>query len=274
MTKGVFLLTAVLYWACFALRIFLWRREHSKLALYANALERCALLAFTAALVLYIGKLEVADGQVHSDQYDRPVSYLLLAWSISAAHLCTEIVYGNKVTAFFADAWSALSLTIFPLGAQVLNYLFTNDLQWLSFHRLCFLLGYAFCILGFPLVTIHLAKTYQVRKLPAGERDRARRELRNIDRMSYRMVLWALPLLTAGMITEGLLLLEANQLPSPAELWTDRRETLLALTAWFLCGIFLHTRLFFGWRNFRSAALYLAGSALLLIGHFSEGLSY
>ena len=88
--------------------------------------------------------------------------------------------------------------------------------------------------------------------------------------MGYRMVLWALPLLTAGIITELLILIDSHKLPMPEQFWTQQKENVLALTAWFLCGMYLHTRLFFGWRNLRAAALYLAGLLLLVGAHFGQ----
>lgn len=271
MTKEIFVLSAALYWISFLLRFYLWTRHHRRTELAASSFEKVAMLAFTLALVLYIGKLQIVNGEVHSHRYDRPVSFLLFAWAISAAHMVTEVAYGNTMTAIFANFWTALSLTLSSAAAYLMSGIFTNDLEWLSFHRLCFLLGYAFCILAFPLVLSYLRTYFRLRQAKPEQVANLERELWRIDRMGYRMVLWALPLLTAGIITEVLLLMEVNRLPTPEQVWTSQSESLLALTAWFLCGIYLHTRLFFGWRNMRSAALYLVGLLVLLSGHFTQG---
>lgn len=272
MTKEIFLLSALLYWISFLARLVLWTRSSRRLEITASALEKGAMLVFTLALVLYIGKLQVVNGEVHFARYDRPVSFLLFAWAIAAAHMVTEVAYGNTMTAVFANLWTALSLTISSAAANFLSGIFTNDLQWLSFHRLCFLLGYAFCILAFPLVLGYLRTSLRLKRAPPEQVAGMERDLWRIDRMGYRMVLWALPLLTAGIITELLLLMEVNRLPSPEQILARQSESLLALTAWFLCGIYLHTRLFFGWRNIRSAALYLAGLLVLLGGHLTQGI--
>lgn len=272
MTKEIFLLSALLYWISFLARFVIWTRPDRRFEITASALEKAAMLVFTLALVLYIGKLQVVNGEVHSARYDRPVSFLLFAWAIAAAHMVTEVAYGNTMTAIFANLWTALSLTLSSAAANLLSGIFTNDLQWLSFHRLCFLLGYAFCILAFPLVLSYLRTSFRLKRAPPEQVAAMERELWRIDRMGYRMVLWALPLLTAGIITELLLLLEVNRLPSPEQILARQSESLLALTAWFLCGIYLHTRLFFGWRNLRSAALYLAGLLVLLGGHLTQGI--
>ncbi len=266
MTKNLFLATMASYWICFLLRLLGSPKVTKKIVL----LERTALLVFTAALVFYISKLQVIGAQLHSETYDRPVSLLLLVWSLSVAHLVTEVVYGNQTTALFVNFCTALALNLSAAIASFFPHLFTHDLNWLSFHRLCFLFGYAFCILALPLVFQYFWLSC-VQKPSASEEAGARQSrLWRLDRMAYRLVLWALPLLTAGIITEALVLLENHQLPDPADLWRVNKETVLALATWFLCGIYLHTRLFFGWKNQRSAILYLAGLVLLLVGHFSQ----
>lgn len=270
MTKEIFVLTAALYWISFLLRFFLWTRPNAKLETLTANLEKTALLAFTGGLVLYIDRLQVENGQVHSLIYDRPVSFLIFAWSVSVAHLITEIAYDNKLTAVYSDLWAALALTVSSAAAQYLKTIFSNDLDWLSFHGICFLLGYAFCVLAFPLVLrfIHLAFS---RPKNQEEAEAARkRELWRLDRMCYRMVLWALPALTAGIVSEGVLLIDMHRLAGPAQIWAQQQESLLALTAWFLCGLYLHMRLFFGWRNLRSAGLYLGGLVILVGTHLGQ----
>jgi hypothetical protein len=270
MTKFLFVLSAALYWISFLSRFILWTRVSRRAEILASAGEKTAMLAFTGALVLYINALQIVNGEVHSANYDRPVSFLLFAWAVAAAHLVTEVAYGNTMTAIFADFWTALSLTISSAAAYYMKRVFTNDLEWLSFHRLCFLLGYAFCVLAFPMVLRYFRGSIRMRTVKAELAAGMERDLWKTDRMGYRMVLWALPLLTAGIITELLLLIDSHKLPTPEQLWTQRPESLLALTAWFLCGIYLHTRLFFGWKNLRSAGLYLAGLLVLVGGHLTQ----
>jgi hypothetical protein len=271
MTKALFVLSAALYWISFLGRFVLWTHFSRQIEIVSATAEKAAMVAFTGALVLYINALQIVNGEVHSVNYDRPVSFLLFAWAISAAQLVTEVAYGNTLTAVFANFWTAVALTLSSTATYLMKRVFNNDLEWLSFHRLCFLLGYAFCVLAFPLVLRYLRTSFRARSTPPDQLATVERELWRVDRMGYRMVLWALPLLTAGIITELLILIDSHKLPTPEQLWTpQRQETLLALTAWFLCGIYLHTRLFFGWRNLRSAALYLAGLLLLVGGHFSQ----
>jgi ABC-type uncharacterized transport system permease subunit len=273
MTQTILLVTAASYWICFLFRAYLWNKELTATERRISHLEKAALLLFTAGLVIYIGKLRVVAGEVRSLSYDIPVSFLLFAWCISAANLATEIAYNNRWSAVFADFWTGLSLTLSPAATAHFGGIFTYDLEWLNFHRLCFLLGYAFSALAFPLVVSFCWISWRRRSAEADKKEIIEHRLWSLDRMIYRMILWALPLLTAGIITEALMLLETNRLPGPDQILGDKTETLLALFAWFLCGIYLHTRLFFGWRNLRAAGLYLAGLFLLLLGHCTHALS-
>lgn len=266
--------TSILYWIAFALSL-VQATKLGKLYRWSAILERTALLIFTAGLVLYIYKLEVVNGQIQPrNTYDKPMSWLLFAWSLNAAHLATEIAYANRFTAIFTNLWTALALTIAPGLGSLFKDIFTNDLLWLNFHRLCFLLGYAFCLLAFPLAIRFFWVSRKLKKIELEKRSAVERDLWKIDRMAYRMILLALPLLTAGIVTETLILFETHQLPNPLELWMDRKQTLMALAAWFICGIYLHTRLFFGWKNKRACSLYLVGLIILLVGQFGDSLLF
>lgn len=271
MTKWIFTASTFAYWVCTILELLLLTRKLPRLDKTVSVLEKVTLILFTIGIVLFISKLQIINGEIRVDHYDRPVSWLLFAWSLNAAHLTTEIAYRNRVTALFANFWTAMALT-FPAGYMGLKSLFSNDLQWLSFHRLCFLLGYAFCILAFPLTLRYLLEKRLLHKANQEQKAQAEQSLWRLDRMAYRVILWSLPLLTAGIITELLTLIELNRLPSPLQVWTEQREMLLALATWFLCGIYLHTRIFFGWKNKKSAAVYLAGFVLLFVGHISHSL--
>jgi ABC-type uncharacterized transport system permease subunit len=270
MTKLLLISSAVGFWASFLFRLLLLEKNSLRYDRICTVIEKVSLAGFTAGLVLYISKLQIIDGQVRSDFFDMPVSFLLFAWCISAANAASEIAYNNQSTALFSNFWTALSLTLSPAAAEKFKGFFTYDLDWLSFHRLCFLLGYAFCVLAFPLVLFFLITTWRAANLPEKDREKTKRTLWNLDRMAYRMILWALPLLTAGIITEALLLMELNQIPLPQELIGEKQETLLAIAAWVICGVYLHARLFFGWKYLKASSLYLAGLTLLLVGHLTH----
>ena len=268
MIKTLFWTTSFLYWVLVLARIahgfrdsFKWERN---LALF----DRMCLLVFTGTMVVYIRSLEVFGTEIVSPHYDRPVSWLLFAWSIHAANLTSEVFYGNRESGLFANLWTALVLSFSPAPGGLLRSLFSSDFHWLGFHRLFFLLGYAFCLLALPLVILYFVKNFRFRITPEDQKASLERSLWKIDRDAYVLILLALPLLTMGIIFEALHLFENKSFPTPEEIWSNQLDVLLALATWFICGIYLHSRMFFGWKYAKAGFLYLAGFFLMLFGHF------
>jgi ABC-type transport system involved in cytochrome c biogenesis permease subunit len=258
----MFFLTSIAYGSCALLRVWLIYQENRTIDRWLGMAEKLALVVFTGAMVFYVGELHLVDGALRSTLYDRPVSFLLLAWALAVASLGAEIAYGVRGSALFVNLWCAISLSLGERAFHLFEGLFNRDLEWLSFHRLCFMVGYAFCLLSLPWLL-----RYFWLGLSSKEADKKNAGQSLADRMSFRMILWALPLLTVGIIVEALLLMETNQLPPPEALWKTQRETFLAIAAWSLCGIYLHLRLFWNWKEWRPAALYLGGFCLLALGH-------
>ncbi len=247
-------------------RVLHWKRPGIRFQSWLSVAEKLAYIVFTGGLVVYIQSLDVASTGELLEESKWPVSWLLLAWSIGTAHLVSELAHGNRFTAAFANTWIAVSLLVpSPLRSSSLSRMFTHELEWLSFHRLCFMLAYAFCLLALPLV---------VETLWRGGTGKGSLDsdpiLPQVDRLSFRLILWALPLLTVGFLVEALLMLERREFPSPAQIWTERKEMFLALATWFTCGVYLHMRLFHGWKARRSAVFFITCLVFVLAGHLSK----
>lgn len=240
-----------------------------------SLIEKFSFILLTAGLVIYVQQLGHAENSIamQSHYFKKPLGWLLYTWCINAASILMEIIYGNTSTALFANIWTTSALTLLPSSHSrmvKIPEVFSNDLDWLSLHRLCFLMAYAFCILALPLA-LHLLWKSLRRKYAAKEgRAIIDKKLWKIDRMQYRLILWALPLLTLGILVEALHLLDNKALPSPMEIWNEQKESFLALATWFICGVYLHSRLFLGWRHKHSALFYLVGLILILAGHLSN----
>lgn len=269
MIKVAIIAAGIIFWISVVLQLLQFSGKFLRGKQIILTLERVGLFVFTAGLVFYISKLEIVAQSVRFEKYDLPVSFLLFTWCLIAANLVSEISYNNRYSSFFTNLWAALALTISPSAAQAFRGLFTDDLQWLSFYRLCFLLGYSFCLMALPMA----AQYFYVSRQKEGNVQANSTTLYSLDRMMFRMILLALPLLTAGIVAEAVVLLETNQFPSPEELITHRLETALAIGTWALCGLYLHCRLFFGWKEKRVAVLYLFGLCATILGHILHGLS-
>jgi ABC-type uncharacterized transport system permease subunit len=271
MIAYVFLLIAALYWIAAISRLATSGKVNSRWDRTCSIFEKLSFTFFTLGILYYLWQLQIPGSTSQDQATDHPISWLLFAWSVSAANLVSELVYSNQFTAFFANLWVAVSLSFLPHSrSEGFNALFNNDVQWLSLYRLSFLLGYAFCMLALPLTIMYFWKTLRNRSLSSERKKENERALWRIDRMSYRMILLALPLLTLGIIIEALVLFEHHQLPDFAQIWNERKEVFLAIATWFICGIFLHSRIFFAWKNKRSALLYLGGLVVILVAHFSS----
>ena len=83
------------------------------------------------------------------------------------------------------------------------------------------------------------------------------------------MILWALPLLTLGILTKILLLVELEPLLTPAIIARTAQEEFLAIVAWFTSAIYLHSRIFLGWHYRRCAYVYVIGLLIVVAAHFS-----
>jgi ABC-type uncharacterized transport system permease subunit len=70
-------------------------------------------------------------------------------------------------------------------------------------------------------------------------------------------------------MVEAMYMLDNGTFPSPMEIFRERKDEFLALFTWFVCGMYLHARIFLGWRSQRAAWLYCAGLVLVLVGHIS-----
>lgn len=269
----LFWITAGMYWFSTLGRIFSKENFFPQLHKPATILEKLAFIVFTAGLVLYILHLNRPEDFLADGSFQKPLSWLLFTWCLNAATISMEIIYSVTNTAVFANGWTALALTLLPnsgLGARKIHQVFSNDLSWLNIHRMSFLLAYAFCALALPLAIQFLWNSFRAKIVEGEEKVVLEKKQLRLDRLQYRLILWGLPLLTLGMVVEALLLIDQKQLPSPLQIWTEQKEAFLALFTWFICGVYLHTRLFFGWRNRRCAFFYLAGLILVAAGHLSS----
>ncbi|NUM88803.1 MAG: cytochrome c biogenesis protein CcsA [Bdellovibrionales bacterium] len=172
---------------------------------WLSTAEKLAYIVLTAGLVVYIQSLDVAGTLLQESRW--PVSWLLLAWSIATAHLVSELAYGNRFTSVFANTWVAVAILMPSLHrSPSLARMFTHDLEWLNFHRLCFMIAYAFCLLALPLALEYLWRSWHAARRAgrgSGEEDAS---LPQLDRLQFRLILWSLPLLTVGFLVEALLL--------------------------------------------------------------------
>lgn len=261
----LFSIVAITYWLLSITRIFAHHLGNTDLMKASLWIERIALFLFTTSIIFYVLDMKFENGVYVVNVDSRPISLLLFTWSLNGVQLFMEISYALRFTTIFTSIVTALFLTLFP-RLNIVPSLFTNDLEWLSFHRIFFLLGYSFCLVALPVVIRFLWFKHKEKSIPAEQLAETEREIWRLDRMVYRAILCALPLLTIGLLVELLITVENGPGLTYID-WQKKSESLLALATWSICGLYLHTRLFFGWQKTRLILIYLCGFGILCISH-------
>lgn len=266
MERWLFTLVAVLYGASFVCEI--WRRVHfhPKAERWLEWTETLGFILFTAGIALLVGKAQLG----YPIDLRKSIAWLFFAWSLAGANFLTAHLYDNHATGLFTKGWVVGAVALLPMlrGEQFIDY-FSSTLSWLNFHRVVFLEGYAFYLLGLPLALNFLWKNV-IQPLFAETKDGILdHRLQELDGLHYKMILWALPLLTLGLLTKILMLLETEHLVTPAVIGRTAKEELLPIVAWFTCALYLYTRIFLRWRYNRCAYVYLAGLAIIVAAHYS-----
>lgn len=260
---------AVLFSGCATLlRGFFYWSKNQRFKYWTTLCERVILLSLTLGIVTLVGKIQVIDGQIFGDLPKKPISLVLFTWCLLMCFQFSETLYGSLGVSIPILLWT-LGILIFPIQNSIFSQqLFTQEVSWLSIHRLFFLLGYSFAIVAFLIS----AKNY-LNAVATLIKTKRPNEWKSIfeakgfaDRMVYRMVLWALPLLTLGIFIEVIFYLENQNLPAPYELLNGRKDALLPLLLWILCGIYLHSRLFWQWNSLRTGLIYFAGFLIIVLG--------
>ena len=145
----------------------------------------------------------------------------------------------------------------------------TGDLSWLNFHRFIFLVAFAFYFLGLLLALNFLWKSILRPIFKPIKKGILDHQLGELDRMHHHMILWALPLLSVGIFTKILMLIDSSQGMLVDEIWQTAGQEFLAIALWFICALYLHARIFLKWQYNACAFVYLGGAIVVLGAHFS-----
>lgn len=250
----------------FLLECLYRRKLNPRLDRWARLLEQAGFIIFTIGVVVFAVKSHTGSPLL----LKKSIAWLFFAWSLAAAQTLTYWLYGNRTTSLFVKLWVVLAMLVIPAfrGQEFVDY-FSSNLTWLNFHRAVFLLGYAFYLLGLPLAGSFLWKTLIEPLFGRSKDGILERRLEQLDQIHLKVILWALPLLTLGILAKILLLLESEPLVTPAIVARTAMEEFLAIVAWFTSALYLHTRIFLGWQYRRCAYVYIAGLLVVLAAHFS-----
>jgi cytochrome c-type biogenesis protein CcsB len=225
----------------------------TNVARYAFPLLCAAWLALSASLII---RSSLTGHVPFTDMYEFASSFcwgalfasLLFQWRLKA-----EIFgAGGSVIAL------ALLLYAFFLPAEYTPLPAALRQTWLlPLHVSCAIMAYGMFALGFASAVIYLVR----RRYPLSVFSSSN----TLDRAGYLAVLTGFPLMTLVIIIGAIWAKVAW-----GSYWTwDPKET-ASLVTWIIYALYMITRIFFGWRNDKSAWLLILGFLAVLVTFFGN----
>lgn len=157
-------------------------------------------------------------------------------------------------------AWVSLIVAInSPFGRQIPTLPPALQSYWMVIHVPVMFISYAAFAVAFGVGIAYLLQERQLKsKRPSGVMFRLP-SLDELDTMVYRVIAFAFPVLTLGVLLGAAWAYDAW-----GRYWGwDPKETWAFIT-WLVYAIYLHQRLIRGWRGRKSAYLSIAGFAVVL----------
>lgn len=138
---------------------------------------------------------------------------------------------------------------------------------WFYFHIISAFISYASFGIAFGIAVIYLLQERNMKYKHTGLLFRRLPPLEKLDDLSYKIIIFAFPLLTIAIITGAIWAEEAW-----GRYWGwDPKET-ASLVTWLIFASYLHARITAGWRGKRAAWLSSIGFVMVLFTFF--GINY
>jgi ABC-type transport system involved in cytochrome c biogenesis permease subunit len=242
---------AIYFTAVFAYLAFLFAKK-----------EKTAKIGFAlaaAGLVVHTGALLVRTFQSgHAPFTNMYESLSFLAWASVFAFLVISLRFHVPKIGLY------LMLIVIGLMALASSPLMPKDVTplvpalqsyWLWLHVSVTLLGEAFFAVAFITSLMYIAT-----------KDPDKKEW--MDSVSYRCVSVGFPLFTLGGLVFGMVWAEKAW----GTYWSWDPKEVWSLITWFVFALYLHTRIFMGWKGKRSAIIAVIGFLAALFTFF--GVNY
>lgn len=183
--------------------------------------------------------------------------YVLISWRLAIPILGAFILpisMGLLTVAFFSDRG------LKPLMPALHSY-------WMAIHVPVMFLAYSLLGIAFAVGVAYLLQEYQLKHKRPTDISYRLPSLEELDLLIYQLIMVAFPILTLGIFLGGVWAYTAW-----GRFWGwDPKET-WALITWFIYVVYLHMRLFVGWRGRKSAYLSLIGFLFVLFTY--AGVNY
>lgn len=272
----LYLVTAILY-----MGYWVFKRDW-----VGQAATVLAFIAILANAVILVARAYESGHAPFSNLYE---SMVLFVWVMAVGYLVMEFKYRIKVIGAFVmtlaflamfatsqlpyrfqsveplnpalqNKWKWLISLLTPLGLE------KYAIGWLDVHVFTTFIGYAGFAISFGLSIMYLLKVRgegvsSIKGWSLIESIRGWQRIVEVfpgsailDELSYKVIAWGFPFLTAGIITGAIW---ANYAWGTYWSW-DPKET-WSLITWFIYAAYLHARITRGWRGRRTAYLSIIG---------------
>lgn len=240
------------------------------LALHLSSLATRTVVArmdyfHQAQLLRSEGKIEaaiVAERSAHAYVPWNNWFESLSLFGVVIALICLTIIYQRHIPILGAFvmpiSWLLLTYALFkeraiqPLLPALQSY-------WMAIHVPVMFTSYSILGIAFAVGIAYLLQERQMKSKHPGQLAYRLPSLDELDQLIYKLIMTAFPILTLGIFLGGVWAYTAW-----GRFWGwDPKET-WALITWFIYVVYLHMRLFIGWRGRKTAYLSLAGFAFVL----------
>ena len=255
-----YLLASVFYIALFVFK-------NNKLAPIGTALTVLGTITLTVALgIRWYESYQIGIG--HAPLTNMFESLVFFAWCIALFYLFMEYKYKKHVIGAFVMpfAFAAMAYASFAKGINQEISPLVPALQsnWLIAHVMTCFIGYgAFAMAAGLGIMYLLKKSADDKKLSKETLLGSLPDLRFIDDMTYKTIVFGFLWLSAGIITGAIW---ANEAWGTYWSW-DPKETWSIIT-WFLYALTLHARFTRGWSGSRIAWLAILGFGSVIFTYF------
>jgi cytochrome c-type biogenesis protein CcsB len=256
---------AYLFASVFYIALFVFKNR--KIGPIGTALTILGTLTLTIAIGLrWYESYQIGIG--HAPLTNMYESLVFFAWCIGLFYLFMEYKYKNKVIGAFVlpFAFAAMAYASFAKGINQEISPLVPALQsnWLIAHVVTCFIGYgAFAMAAGLGIMYLLKKSAEDKNLPANTLLGSLPDLRFIDDMTYKTIVFGFLWLSAGIITGAVW---ANEAWGTYWSW-DPKETWSIIT-WFIYALTLHARFTRGWGGTRIAWLAIIGFASVIFTYF------
>lgn len=258
-TTLAYLFASILYVALFVFRA-------KKLGLLATLVTACGFLINTAGIGMrWYESYQVGTGYAPlSNMYE---SLVFFAWAIAIFYLGLEFKYKNKILGAFSMPFAFVSIAYASFssqfGKEIRPLMPALQSNWLIAHVITCFVGYAAFAVASGMGIMYLLKDSKLKGGDAGSLVASLPELKVIDDIIHKTLVFGFLWLSAGIITGAVW---ANSAWGTYWSW-DPKET-WSLITWFVYAATLHARFTRGWGGRRIAWLAVLGFLSVIFTYY------